>query len=234
MVSGGDTGDKRGPVSGRSLKDAHDKATGLIEGNNPAKDARTALITAGIDEAYLDILFRNAMYYYWHIQKRIEAELGALAAAGEAVNHALWLTDWVNGLAEDMPVIFDINEGPPAPYPSLKSDDILDALKRVGHLAKLRSDIARNAEGMLGFTRHRGTKGKSAKREASGRFAIGHLAYMIKGMDPKKRLHNDHVRAIARVLFPGTTVTDRALEGGRERAMRMDDRIELWLFPEVG
>ena len=33
MASGGDSDDKRDPVSRRSLKDAHDEAARLIEGN---------------------------------------------------------------------------------------------------------------------------------------------------------------------------------------------------------
>ena len=228
MARGGDSDDKRDQVPRRSLRDAHDEAARLIEGNEFGREARKALIEQeGIDESYLDHLCRNVMYYYWHIQKRIAAEPDALEAAQEAVEHALGLTDWVTGL---MPVIFDIVEDP---YPSLKSDDILDALARVRQLAHLRAELARSSENMLGFTREKGTKGESASRVAARRFAIGLLANGIKYTNPKGRPYNDHVRKIALALFPGGDVSDRMLERGRERALLMDDRIELWLFPEV-
>ena len=95
------------------------------------------------------------------------------------------------------------------------------------------TDIARSAEDMLGFTREKGTKGESAKRVAARRFAIGYLANSDQVCGPEGRPHNKHVSAIAQALFPGLDVSDRVLERGRERALMMDDRIELWLFPEV-
>ena len=114
MAGGAERRQERPSISRRSLKDAHEEASRLIEGNEKAQAARKALIKAGIDEQYLEVMF-----YYWHIQERIKAEPAALAAAREAPDHALWLTDWVEGLIRDMPAIFHMVRRPPR----LKSDD---------------------------------------------------------------------------------------------------------------
>ena len=229
MASGGDSSDKRGSVSGRSLKDALHEASRLIEDNSPAKVARTALIEAGIGEQHLDLICGKALYYYWHIQTRIQGEPDALKAAQDAYGNARELTDWVNGLTKAMPVIFDIAEGDP--YPSLKSDEILDALARVRQRPNY-VQISPATPKAAGFTREKGTKGEAAKHAATRRFAVGYLASQIK-YAAERRPHNKRVGAIAMALFPGADVSDRVLERGRERALGMlDDRFELWLFPE--